>query len=83
MITQPAFTACMAKAENRRYSSMRYLEYEDCRAADVVFSDDETLVLCDFEQTPAMLNFAADDFERVICQIRAGCNTPPDISSET
>lgn len=37
--------------------------------ADEVYADDETLVLCDFSQTPAMLNFAANDFSRVICGI--------------
>lgn len=68
MITEPAFTAYQAQASQRRYSSLQYAEYEDCRMADAVYADDETLVLCDFAQTPARLDFAANDFDRVIIE---------------
>lgn len=68
MITEPTFSAYQAQASQRRYSSLQYAEYEDCRMADAVYTGDETLVLCDFTQTPARLDFAANDFERVIIE---------------
>ena len=70
MITQSAFAGYQAQAAQRKYSSLQYAEYADCRAADAVYADGETLVLCDFTQTPAMINFAANDFHRVIDRLR-------------
>ena len=69
MISQSAFAIYQEQAAKRKYSSLQYAEYEDCQMADEVYADDETLVLCDAKQTPAKLDFAANDFDQVMDRI--------------
>jgi len=69
VISQSAFAIYQEQAAKRKYSSLQYAEYEDCQMADEVYADDETLVLCDVKQTPAKLDFAANDFDQVMARI--------------
>jgi ribosomal protein S18 acetylase RimI-like enzyme len=68
VITEAAFAGYQEQAAQSKHSSLRYAEYEDCRMSDEVYADAETLILCDFHQTPVKLDFTANDFWLVISQ---------------
>ena len=70
MIGETDFDRIKAAAGTRRYSSLEYVEFDDCRNADVVIDDGYLVILCDRSKSPSFLYFAADDFNRVMEQIK-------------
>lgn len=45
---------------------MNYLDYEDCKNAEILFDGNDIILLRDNGKTPAMLYFAADDFDALV-----------------
>ena len=45
---------------------MNYIDYDDCKNSDILFDCDDLILLYDNSKAPAMLFFAADDFEALI-----------------
>lgn len=73
MIDEYAFGQMMEQSKKLKYSSMNYIDYEDCIQAEVLHNCDDLILLHDKSKTPAMLHFATDDFEsliRIIAEIR-------------
>jgi len=72
MIIKDFFDAIVVRAKGCRYSSMNYLEYDDCKNAVVVRDDADLILLRELDDgsvpvsAPAMLHFAANDFARLI-----------------
>ncbi|MBN1777652.1 MAG: GNAT family N-acetyltransferase [Clostridiales bacterium] len=66
MISESAFADYKARASECKYSSLKYVAFEDCRTADELRNTGGNIVLCDECQSPVMLYFAANDFEQVI-----------------
>ena len=58
--------ALLERAQNYKYSSMNYIEYDDCKNASIVHGSEDLILLQDATATPAMLHFAANDFNLVI-----------------
>ena len=65
-MTEPLFLTIMEKAKTHTYASMNYIDFSDCENADVLYDQEDLIVLYDKSKTPAMLFFAADDFASVI-----------------
>jgi len=65
------FDALITRARNYKYSSMNYLEYDDCKNAAVVRDDSDLILLLDESKSPAMLHFAANNFDDAIAAITA------------
>ena len=68
MIKESDFERLREIANACKYTSLKYVEFEDCEQADILCGGD-MIVLCDHSKTPAFLHFAADDFDRVIEKI--------------
>ena len=66
MIGENTFDVIVEKSKKYKYSSMNYIDYEDCENAEVLYDCDELILLHDKSKTPAMLYFATDDFESVV-----------------
>ena len=63
---EAVFGVFQERAEHLTFSSMNYLDFEDCVNAAVLCDSDGFILLHDTSKTPAMLYFAADDFGRVV-----------------
>lgn len=66
MISEETFDALAEKARRRKYSSMNYVDYEDCANAEIIHDRDDLVLLLDRSKTPAMLYFGADDFAALV-----------------
>ena len=66
MISRDLFNAMTEKARRLKYSSMNYIDFDDCKNAEILHDGDDLIMLYDKSVNPAMLYFAADDFEAVI-----------------
>jgi ribosomal protein S18 acetylase RimI-like enzyme len=66
MICENAFGKLTERARGLKYSSMNYIDFEDCRNAEVLCGSDNLILLKDAAKTPAMLYFAVDDFEALV-----------------
>jgi len=66
MISKNTFDVLTERSKKYKYSSMNYIDYEDCKNADVLYDCDELILLHDKSKTLEMLYFATDDFEAFI-----------------
>lgn len=69
MINEHTFEIIMEKAKSFTYSSMNYIEYEDCKNAKVLYDRDDLILLQDTTEKPHMLYFAANHFESLLTLI--------------
>jgi ribosomal protein S18 acetylase RimI-like enzyme len=70
MIGEKEFLKLQAASNACKYSSLRYVDYEDCDQSDVLCGSGDLIVLLDMSKSPAFLYFAADDFNKVIEQVK-------------
>ena len=70
MIGQEVFNKMIQGAKCCKYSSMSYIEFDDCVNADILYNRDGFYILHDGSKSPEMLYFAADDFNDVIRVIK-------------
>ena len=66
MFHESTFDRMVERAKKHHYSSMNYLDFEDCQNAEVLVDRDDLLLLQDNSKTPAMLYFATDRFESLL-----------------
>lgn len=66
MICKDTFDAVCEKARGYKYSSMNWIDYDDCKNAKVLHDCDDYILMHDSSKTPAMLYFAANNFEELI-----------------
>jgi len=69
MICKDFFNAATEKAKKYKYSSMTYIDFEDCKNAEVLFDCDDLILMQDKSKVPSMLYFATDDFEALVKRI--------------
>lgn len=62
MISENTFDIIAEKAKKYKYSSMNYIDYDDCENAEVLYDRDDLILLHDKSKTIAVLYFATDDF---------------------
>ena len=60
------FDEACEKAKNFKYSSMHYIDYDECKNAQVLHNTDDLILIHDTNKSPAMLYFAANDFETLV-----------------
>lgn len=66
MITESTFNTIIDKSKSHTYSSINYVDYEDCKHADVLCDQEDLIMLQDNTQTPQMLYFATNHFEALV-----------------
>jgi len=66
VICENIFNAIIEKARRYKYSSMNYIEFDDCKNAEVLYDHDDLILMQDKNKTPSMLYFATNDFESLI-----------------
>ena len=69
MISQDVYDNIIRIAQKYRYSSMRYLDYDDCKNAEILYDCNDWILLRDGGKTPALLHFATDDFAGMMDRI--------------
>jgi len=70
LINKKVFNEILQGAKGSKYSSINYIEFEDCANADVLHNRDDLYILHEKSKVPEMLFFAADDFNEVIRVIK-------------
>ena len=71
MISENYFNALADKAKELKYSSMAYIDYSDCKDADVLSDDENMILLYDKTRAPAMLYYATNDYKGLVERITA------------
>ncbi|MCL2405493.1 MAG: GNAT family N-acetyltransferase [Defluviitaleaceae bacterium] len=66
MICKDIFDAITNKASAYKYSAMTYLDFEDCNNSEILHDGDDFILMQDKSKTPAILHFAANDFEALV-----------------
>ena len=66
MLDEITFNNIIGKAKKYKYSSMDYVGFDDCKEAEIIYDNDDVVLLHDKSKTPAMLYFLANDFEALI-----------------
>lgn len=66
MIRKCTFDRIAEYKKKYKYSSMNYIDFEDCENSDVLFDCDGLILLHDKSKSPAMLYYATDDYESLI-----------------
>jgi len=66
MINDDVFNAIMERAKGYKYSSMNYIEFDECKNAEILYDDEVLILLQDKSKSPAMLFFATHNFEEVV-----------------
>jgi ribosomal protein S18 acetylase RimI-like enzyme len=66
MIIESTFEIIIEKAKSCTYSSINYIDYEDCKNADILYDHEDIILLQDSTQTPHMLYFATNHFETLL-----------------
>jgi len=69
MINEAYIKTAIEKAKICKYSSINYIEYEDCKNAEILHDNDDLILWLDKTQKRPMLYFATNDFEQVISSI--------------
>ena len=65
-INERDFDRIITRAQKYKYSSMSYVGFDEIRNAEILRDCDELILLCDSSKEPAMLYFAANDFNAVV-----------------
>ena len=66
MICENIFNELMERAKGYTYSSMNYLEFDECKNAEILADDDGLILLQDKSKIPMMIYFATDNFEKIV-----------------
>jgi len=66
MISKDIFNAITKKASSYKYSSMTYLDFDDCKNSEIVHNGNDTILMQDSCKTPTMLHFATNNFASLI-----------------
>ncbi|MCL2573323.1 MAG: GNAT family N-acetyltransferase [Defluviitaleaceae bacterium] len=66
MISENAFNDIKTKANEMKYSSIRYAEYDDLRNSEIICDDDFILL---FDKHSEHINFAINDFKAMVGKI--------------
>ena len=66
MISRDLFNVMAEKAKRFKYSSMNYIDFDDCKNAEILHDGDDLILLHDKTVTPSILYFAVDDFELIV-----------------
>jgi len=69
MISAHIFNAIYEKASTYKYSSMTYVDFDSCSNSEILHDGDDFILMQDNSKTPAMLHFAANDFNSLISMI--------------
>ena len=69
MMSENNFNEIFEKAKNYAYSSMNYIEFEECKNAEIMHNNDNFILLRDKSKSPHMLYFAANNFEDLLAVI--------------
>ncbi|MCL2353863.1 MAG: GNAT family N-acetyltransferase [Defluviitaleaceae bacterium] len=62
MINKETFNAIFEKAKGYKYSSMSYIDFEDCESCEILHEGDDFILMQDKSKSPYMLHYAANDF---------------------
>ncbi len=66
MITKSLFNEIQDKAKQYKYTSIKYLDYDECNNSDVLLYSLNIILLLDKSKLPAKVYFATDTFEMVL-----------------
>lgn len=66
MINEEYYNNIKEKARLFKYTSFSYLDYDDCNNSDILFNEQDLIVLLDKSKSPAQIHFATNDFELLI-----------------
>lgn len=66
MICEDFFNSVTERAKKYKYSSMSYIDFDECKHAEVLFDCDDLILMRDSSKMPSMLYFATDDFEALV-----------------
>lgn len=66
MINENYYNNIQKKASMFKYTSLTYLDYDDCNNSDILFDEQDLVVLLDQSKSPGQIHFATNDFELLI-----------------
>ena len=66
VINEEHYNNIQEKASLFKYTSFSYLDYDDCNNSDILFNEQDLIVLLDKSKSPAQIHFATNDFELLI-----------------
>lgn len=69
MICKDLFEILFEKAKGFKYSSMNYIDFDECENAEVFCNCDDLILIRGRDKTPNMVYFAVNDFEVLIKKI--------------
>jgi len=69
MISKDNFNRIVEKASGYRYSSMLYIDFDDCKNSEILHDGSDFILMQDKSKTPNMLHFAANDFDALTKKI--------------
>ncbi|MDR0326362.1 MAG: GNAT family N-acetyltransferase [Oscillospiraceae bacterium] len=69
MISKNIFDMLAKRAKDYTYSSMNYIDFEDCKNAEILQDCEDMILLHDTSKMPAMLYFAVNNFGCLIKKI--------------
>jgi len=69
MINKNIFDTITEKAREYKYSAMAYIDFDDCKNSEVLNESEDFILMQDKSKMPAMLHFAANNFESLIKRI--------------
>ena len=65
-IDKRRFDKIFDKAKKLKYSSMSYVDFDDCKKSEIIIDSDDLILLYDKNKPQAMIYYAANEFESVI-----------------
>ena len=65
-MTENTFNVMFEKAKKYKYSSMNYIDFDDCKEAMVLHDNDDLILLHDKSNDKSMLYFATNDFGSLV-----------------
>ncbi|MCL2593687.1 MAG: GNAT family N-acetyltransferase [Defluviitaleaceae bacterium] len=65
MIDEKNFEIIMEKAKTFKYTAMNYIDFDDCKNAEILHDSNDLILLYDRSKSPIMTHWAADNFEAV------------------
>ena len=66
MLCEDIFSIIMERAKGYKYSSMKYIDFDACKNAEILYDNAALILLQDKSKVPSMLYFATNDFEEVV-----------------
>ena len=69
VISENYFNMATEKAKGYKYSSMNYIDFDDCINAELIHDSDDLILIKDSTKATAMLYFATNNFEALVKKI--------------